>query len=65
VTFDEDTDAEVFRTYGRRILYPVCPALRAGAGEIIDNLSPHKSERTLSLMAQVGAEIRILPASEL
>ena len=29
---------------------------------IMDNLSPHKSEPTLSLISQLGAEVLFLPA---
>jgi transposase len=53
------TDAEVFHAYVRRVL---CPTLRKGDLVIMDNLSPHKSEPTLSLIAQAGAEVLFLPA---
>jgi DDE superfamily endonuclease len=48
------TDTEVFRAYVRRVL---CPTLRKGDVVIMDNLSPHKSELTLSLIARAGAEV--------
>ena len=53
------TDTEVFRAYVRRVL---CPTLRPGDVVIMDNLSPHKNERTLALLAQAGAEVAFLPA---
>ena len=53
------TDTEVFRAYVRRVL---CPTLRKGDIIIMDNLSPHKSEPTLSLIEQAGAEVLFLPA---
>jgi len=53
------TDNETFRTYVREIL---CPALRPGDVVVMDNLSPHKSEATLSLIEASGAEARFLPA---
>ncbi len=59
MTIEGATDAEVFRAYVREVL---CPTLRAGDGVILDHLSPHKSELTLSLMAQAGAEVLFLPA---
>jgi transposase len=52
------TDTEVFRAYVRRLL---CPTLRKGDVVIMDNLSPHKSELTLSLIARAGAEVLFLP----
>jgi transposase len=53
------TDAEVFRAYVGQVL---CPKLRPGDVVIMDNLSPHKSEPTLSLIVQAGAQILFLPA---
>lgn len=53
------TDTEVFQAYVRRVL---CPALRAGDIVIMDNLSPHKNELTLSLIEARGATVRFLPA---
>ena len=52
------TDAEVFRAYVQCVL---CPTLRAGDVVIMDNLAPHKSEPTLSLIADAGAEVLFLP----
>jgi transposase len=53
------TDTEVFRAYVERVL---CPTVRAGDLVVMDNLSPHKSEPTLSLLTEAGAEVRFLPA---
>ena len=53
------TDTEVFRAYVREVL---CPTLRAGDVVIRDNLSPHKNDRTLDLIAQAGASVAFLPA---
>ena len=53
------TDTEVFRAYVERVL---CPTVKAGDMLVMDNLSPHKSEPTLSLLTQAGAEILFLPA---
>jgi DDE superfamily endonuclease len=54
MTIEGATDAEVFRAYVRRVL---CPTLRKGDLVIMNKLSPHKSEPTLSLIAQAGAEV--------
>ena len=59
MTIEGATDTEVFRVYVGHVL---CPTLRAGDVVIMDNLSPHKSEPTLSLIAQAGAQILFLPA---
>jgi transposase len=59
MTIEGATDAEVFRAYVRRVL---CPTLRKGDVVIMDNLSPHQSELTLSLIEQAGAEVLFLPA---
>lgn len=59
MTIEGATDAEVFRAYVHRVL---CPTLRKGDVVIMDNLSPHKSELTLSLITQAGAEVLFLPA---
>jgi len=53
------TDTEVFRAYVRAVL---CPTLRAGDLVIMDNLSPHKNDRTLDLIVQAGASVAFLPA---
>jgi len=53
------TDAEVFREYVRQVL---CPTLRPGDIVVMDNLAPHKSEETLALIKEAGAEVLFLPA---
>jgi transposase len=53
------TDTEVFRAYVDQVL---CPTLRAGDVVVMDNLSPHKSDQTLSLIEQRGAQVQFLPA---
>ena len=59
MTIEGATDTEVFRVYVRQVL---CPTLRPGDVVIMDNLSPHKSAETLSLIQQLGAEVLFLPA---
>ena len=59
MTVEGATDTEVFRVYVRQVL---CPTLRPGDVVIMDNLSPHKSAETLSLIQQLGAEVLFLPA---
>jgi len=58
-TLDGATDTDVFRAYVREVL---CPTLRPGDVVILDNLSPHKSQLTLELIRQAGADVRFLPA---
>jgi transposase len=53
------TDTEAFRAYVAQVLVP---ALRPGDIVVMDNLSPHKSEPTLALIAQAGAQALFLPA---
>ena len=52
------TSAEVFREYVRQILLPT---LRAGDIVVLDNLSAHKDQEALALIATVGAEAWFLP----
>jgi transposase len=52
-------DTEVFQAYVRCVL---CPKLRPGDIVVLDNLSPHKSQPTLELIRQAGAQILFLPA---
>lgn len=59
MTIEGATDAEVFQTYVREVL---CPTLRVGDMVVMDNLAPHKSQPTLALIAQAGAEVLFLPA---
>ena len=58
MTVNGATDTEVFRTYVRWVLRPT---LRPGDIVIMDNLSAHKSERTLELIEQAGARVLFLP----
>jgi transposase len=53
------TDTESFRAYVQAIL---APTLRPGDIVVMDNLSPHKSDPTLALIRQAGAEVLFLPA---
>jgi len=53
------TDTEVFQTYVREVL---CPTLREGDLVVMDNLSPHKNDQTLALIALAGAGVLFLPA---
>lgn len=53
------TDTESFRAYVEAVLVPT---LRPGDIVVMDNLSPHKSDPTLALITQVGAQVRFLPA---
>jgi transposase len=53
------TDTESFRAYVGEILVP---ALNPGDIVIMDNLSPHKSDPTLALITEVGAQVLFLPA---
>jgi transposase len=59
MTLEGPTDTEVFGAYVREVL---CPTLRPGDVVILDNLSPHKSQLTLELIRQAGAEVLFLPA---
>lgn len=58
MALDGATDTEVFQTYVREIL---SPTLSPGDIVIMDNLSPHKNDHTLELIAQAGAEVMFLP----
>ena len=59
MTIEGAADTEVFHAYVREVL---CPTLRPGDVVIMDKLSPHKSEPTLSLITQAGAQVLFLPA---
>jgi len=52
-------DTEVFRAYVAEVL---SPTLRPGDIVVMDNLAPHKSDPTLELIIQAGAEVLFLPA---
>jgi len=53
------TDTESFRAYVSQVLLPT---LRPGDLVIMDNLSPHKSDPTLALITNAGAQALFLPA---
>ena len=53
------TDTESFRAYVQAVLLPT---LRPGDMVVMDNLSPHKSDPTLALITQAGAQVLFLPA---
>src|ERR1700682_2557893 len=59
MTVNGATDTEVFRPSVRCVLRP---PLHPGDVVIMDNLSPHKSQLTLALIAQAGAQVLFLPA---
>ncbi len=59
MAIDGATDTEVFRAYVRHVL---CPSLHPGDIVIMDNLSPHKSPQTLTLIEAEGAQALFLPA---
>lgn len=59
MTLDGTTDTESFRAYVEAVLVPT---LRPGDTVVRDNLSPHKSDPTLALILQAGAQVRFLPA---
>ena len=59
MTIEGAADTEVFQAYIRWVL---CPTLRPGDMVIMDNLSPHKSQPTLSLITELGAQVLCLPA---
>jgi len=60
MTLEGTTDTESFRAYVQAVLVPT---LRPGDIVVMDNLSPHKSDPTLALITQVGAQVVFLPAS--
>jgi transposase len=53
------TDTESFRAYVGQVLVPT---LRPGDIVVMDNLSPHKSDPTLALITNAGAQALFLPA---
>jgi len=59
MTLAGTTDTASFRAYVQAIL---APTLRPGDIVVMDNLSPHKSDPTLALIRQAGAEVLFLPA---
>ena len=59
MALDGTTDTESFRAYVSQVLLPT---LRPGDLVIMDNLSPHKSDPTLALIINAGAQVLFLPA---
>jgi len=59
MTLEGATDTESFRAYVEVVL---APTLHPGDIVVMDNLSPHKSDPTLSLIAAAGAQVLFLPA---
>jgi transposase len=59
MALDGTTDTESFRAYVEAVLVPT---LRPGDIVVMDNLSPHKSDPTLTLILQAGACVLFLPA---
>jgi transposase len=59
MTLEGTTDTESFRAYVEAVLVPT---LRPGDLVVMDNLSPHKSDPTLVLITQAGAQVLFLPA---
>lgn len=53
------TDTESFRAY---VLAVLLPTLQPGDLVVMDNLSPHKSDPTLALIQNAGAQVLFLPA---
>ena len=53
------TDTESFRAYVGEVLVPT---VRPGDIVVLDNLSPHKSDPTLALITNAGAQVLFLPA---
>ena len=59
MTLEGATDTESFRAYVETVL---APTLQPGDIVVMDNLSPHKSDPTLGLIAAAGAAVIFLPA---
>lgn len=59
MTLEGTTDTESFRAYVGQVLVPT---LRPGDMVVMDNLSPHKSDPTLALITNAGAQVLFLPA---
>lgn len=59
MTIEGATDTAVFHAYVREIL---APSLRSGDIVVMDNLAPHKNDRTVALITAAGASVRFLPA---
>ena len=59
IALEGTTDTESVRAYVDAVLLPT---LQPGDIVIMDNLSPHKSDPTLALLTQAGAQGLFLPA---
>jgi transposase len=59
MALEGSTDTDSFRAYVQAVLVPT---LRPGDIVVMDNLSPHKSDPTLALITQAGAQVLFLPA---
>jgi transposase len=59
MALEGSTDTESFRAYVQMVLLPT---LQPGDIVVMDNLSPHKSDPTLALITQAGAQVQFLPA---
>ncbi len=59
MTLEGTTDTESFHAYVGQVLVPT---LWPGDIVIMDNLSPHKSDPTLALITNAGAQVLFLPA---
>jgi transposase len=58
MAIESATDTEVFRAYVKRVL---APTLHQGDLVVMDNLSPHKNDLTVSLLTTMGVEVLFLP----
>jgi transposase len=59
MALEGSTDTESFRAYVQAVLMPT---VQPGDIVVMDNLSPHKSDPTLALFSQCGAQVLFLPA---
>jgi transposase len=59
MTVEGALNAETFRTYVSEILLP---SLRSGDILVMDNLSAHKDQQALALLAKAGVAVKFLPA---
>jgi len=58
----EGNREETARRYRVSLGQVLVPTLRPGDIVVVDNLTPHKNDQTLALIAQAGAEVLFLPA---
>jgi transposase len=59
MTIEGATDTKVFLAYVEQVL---APTLRPGDVVVMDNLSPHKNQSALELIARARAQVLFLPA---